>query len=106
MGKPIRKNGAIVNVQPPGYTNPQSQDNDSASSYIYVEAFDNGDAPASYLTAAHTVDVTKDPDTGRYNQYMYLGSEVDPETIFSRPLMPRAMTTIRRAVSVPTTSRG
>jgi len=75
---PTVSNGFNVNLQPPGYTNPQPTDDDAVSSYTYVEAFDYGDAPASYGAAIHSVNVTKNPD-GWYNSYMYLGSVVDPE---------------------------
>ncbi len=76
IGSPF--NGANVNVQPPGFTNPQPTDNDQASSYTYVEAKDYGDAPISYGQAGTTIDLTKTAG-GAYNQYVYLGAVVDPE---------------------------
>jgi hypothetical protein len=82
-------NGAQVNVQPPGYTNPQPTDNDGASDVTNVEAIDFGDAPISgtapdgisainYGSAASVIDLSKDVN-GFYNRYVYLGSSVDPE---------------------------
>ena len=59
IGNPF--NGANVNIQPPGYTNPQTTHNDKAGSYTYVEARDYGDAPNSYGEAVHTIDVSKNP---------------------------------------------
>jgi len=73
-------NGLNVNISPPGYTNPQSTDNDQASSFTYVEAADFGDAPASYGAAQHLIDLTK--TDGLYNNYMYLGSAVDPDSAY------------------------
>jgi hypothetical protein len=78
---PTTFNGLNVNISPPGYTNPQTTDNDQGSSYTYVEAIDFGDAPASYGAAQHLIDLTKDGD-GFYNNYMYLGSRVDPEAAY------------------------
>ena len=87
IGRPF--NGANVNVQPPAYASGTSTTNDQASSYTYVEAFDFGDAPISgtapdgisainYGSAASAIDLSQD-SSGFYNQYMYLGSSVDPE---------------------------
>ena len=82
VADPLAFNGLNVNIQPPGYTNPQSQDNDQASSFTYVEAIDFGDAPASYGAAQHMIDFTKDVD-GFFQKYMYLGSAVDPESAYT-----------------------
>ncbi len=80
---PTVSNGFNVNLQPPGYTNPQPTDDDSVSAYTFVEAFDYGDAPISYGAAWHTVNVTKNPPTtGLYNSYMYMGAVVDPEVVY------------------------
>lgn len=81
---PTVSNGFNVNLQPPGYTNPQPTDDDAVSAYTYVQAFDYGDAPASYGSAKHTIDVTKNPAVppNFYNQYMYLGVVVDPEPAY------------------------
>lgn len=57
---PLVFNGLNVNISPPGYTNPQTTDNDKASSYTYVAAKDYGDDPISYGEALHNVDVTRD----------------------------------------------
>ena len=80
---PTVSNGFNVNLQPPGYTNPQPTDDDSVSSYTYVQAFDYGDAPNSYGAAWHTVNVVKSPPTtGSYSSYMYMGAVVDPEVVY------------------------
>jgi hypothetical protein len=79
---PTVSNGFNVNLQPPGYTNPQPTDDDSVSSYTYVEARDYGDAPISYGSVSHAIDVTKDLDSGTYNRYIFLGSYVDPELAY------------------------
>ncbi len=77
---PTVSNGFNVNLQPPGYTNPQPTDDDAVSAYTYVEAFDYGDAPSSYGAAWHTANLTKNPPTtGLYNSYMYMGAVMDPE---------------------------
>jgi len=76
---PTVSNGFNVNLQPPGYTNPQPTDDDAVSSYTYVEAFDYGDAPISYGEVRHAVDVTKDLETDTYGRYIFLGNHVDPE---------------------------
>ena len=78
IGSPF--NGANVNVQPPGFTNPQPTDNDQASSYTYVEAKDYGDVPLTYGAAVHAIDLTK--TAGVYNKYIYLGTAVDPEPAY------------------------
>ena len=74
-------NGANVNIQPPGYTNPQPLDNDAASSYTYVQALDYGDAPASYGVARHAIDVSKNPGNTppTYSKFGFLGSHIDAE---------------------------
>jgi len=77
-------NGLNVNIQLPGYTNPQPADNDKASSYTYVEAKDYGDAPISYGDVSHTIDVSKEfaNDPATYNRYFVLGTAVDPESAY------------------------
>ena len=79
---PTVSNGFNVNIQPPGYTNPQPTDDDSVSAYTYVEAFDYGDAPITYGAVSHVVDVTKDLGANTYNRYSYLGAFVDPEIVY------------------------
>jgi hypothetical protein len=74
------QNGFNVNLAPPAYTNPQPTDDDTVSSYTFVEAFDFSDAPLSYGSASHEVDFSKHPDSGIYTSYVYLGNAVDPET--------------------------
>jgi hypothetical protein len=78
--QPIPNLGAIVNVQPPGYTNPQPTDNDSASSYTFVAASDFGDAPQTFGGARHAIDVAK--TAGKYNRFMYLGTHIDHDDAF------------------------
>ena len=75
---PTTSNGFNVNLQPPGWTNPQPTDDDAVSSFTYVEAFDYGDAPESYGAPRHAIDVTRNSD-GLYNRFVYLGVAVDPE---------------------------
>lgn len=72
-------NGFNVNLQPPGYTNPQPTDDDAVSSYTYVEAVDYSDAPVSYTSVNHTLNFVKDSE-GRYLQRMVLGTVVDPDS--------------------------
>ena len=79
---PTVSNGFNANLQPPGYTNPQPTDDDSVSAYTYVEAFDYGDAPITYGSVSHVIDVTKDLGANTYNRYSYLGAFVDPETVY------------------------
>jgi hypothetical protein len=89
IGSPF--NGANVNVQPPGYTNPQPTDNDQASSFTYVQASDFGDAPVSgvaqdglgtnsYGSATHAINVAQDTNDV-YTNYWYLGASVDHEDV-------------------------
>lgn len=74
-------NGANVNIQPPGYTNPQPLDNDAASSYTYVQALDYGDAPNSYGAAKHEIDLaTRNINSGLLTKFFYLGAHIDAET--------------------------
>jgi hypothetical protein len=79
-----------VNVQPPGYTNPQPTDNDQASSFTYVQASDFGDAPNSgvaqdglgvnsYGVASHPINVAQ--TAGVYTNYWHLGASVDHEDV-------------------------
>ena len=82
-GSPTVSNGFNVNLQPPGYTNPQPTDDDAVSAYTYVEAFDYGDAPSSYGAAWHEVNVVRNPPTtGPYTSYIYMGVVVDPEVVY------------------------
>lgn len=71
------QNGFNSNISPPGYTNPQPTDDDTVAAYTFVEAFDYGDAPASYGVASHEVNFRK--SIGIYRSYVYLGNAVDPE---------------------------
>ena len=79
-------NGFNVNLQQPPYSNGINDTGDDAvSSFTYVRAVDSGDAPASYGSAMHEIDVFKDAVTGDYRNYVFLGSKVDPDStaIFS-----------------------
>lgn len=85
------QNGFNSNISPPAYTNPQPTDDDAVEAYTYVQAFDFGDAPATYGSARHEIDLTKQlieildefdvvvDSFEVYNRYLYLGSVVDPE---------------------------
>jgi uncharacterized repeat protein (TIGR01451 family) len=78
----ISSNGFNVNLQPPPYSNgTNSTLDDAASTYTYVKAQDYGDAPLTYGTAVHEIDVFK--SGGFYTQYIYLGSSVDPESSYN-----------------------
>jgi hypothetical protein len=73
-------NGFNVNLQPPPYANGiNSTADDAVSGYTYVMAKDYGDAPASYGSASHDINIFKNPETGEYENYIYLGSAVNPE---------------------------
>ena len=102
-GSPTVSNGFNANLQPPPYANPQPTGDDAVSSYTYVRAIDYGDAPISYGNVSHTIDISKNLDTGLYDRYVYLGSAVDPENAYQASPLRRAMTTIRRAASASTT---
>jgi len=64
------QNGFNVNLTPPPYTSSNSQDDDQVSTYTWTELRDFGDAPISYGSADHIIDV---------DNYIYLGSIVDGE---------------------------
>jgi hypothetical protein len=67
-------NGFNVNLTPPPYTNGANTTNDDAVSiYTYTRAGDFGDAPASYGTADHTIDIDYMTNT------IWLGATVDYE---------------------------
>ncbi len=73
-------NGFNLNIQPPDYTNGvQAPGDDQASSYTYVRALDFGDAPVTYGSAWHEINLFKDPGEAYYLNYVYLGISVDPE---------------------------
>jgi CshA-type fibril repeat protein len=78
---PTVSNGFNANLTPPPYSNPQPTDDDTVSSYTFVQARDYGDAPISYGEAWHNIDLTKNAG-GLYNRYMFLGSYVDPEDAY------------------------
>jgi GEVED domain len=82
------KNGFNSNISPPGYTNPQPTDDDTVAAYTYVQAFDYSDAPATYGSSRHEIDLTKqlvpDPNDANleievYNRLISLGALIDPE---------------------------
>lgn len=73
-------NGFNVNLQPPPYSNGiNSTADDALSFYTFVRALDYGDAPSDYGSAVHEINIFRNPETGEYENYMYLGSVVDPE---------------------------
>ncbi|TRZ76714.1 MAG: HYR domain-containing protein, partial [Bacteroidetes bacterium] len=65
------QNGFNVNLTPPPYANSNSQSDDQVSAYTWTEIRDYGDAPISYGSADHFIDV---------DNYIYLGSLVDGES--------------------------
>jgi len=74
-------NGFNINLQPPAYSNGiNAVDDDQVSSYTYVKARDFGDAPDSYGSAVHEINVFKDPESREYLSYVHLGASVDPES--------------------------
>ncbi len=78
IGSP--SNGFNVNLQPPSYAvGINTTDDDQVSSYTYVRARDYGDAPLSYGSVYHEINVMKDPTNSYYLNYMYMGNAVDPE---------------------------
>lgn len=79
-GASAPSNGCNVNLQQPPYTNGVNlTHDDDVSAYTYVRAFDYGDAPDRYGEALHEIDVSRENGKGRYINYVYLGSLVDPE---------------------------
>jgi len=69
-------NGFNVNLTPPPYTNGANTTNDDALSiYTYTRAGDFGDAPASYGSADHTIDIDYMTNT------IWLGATVDYEPV-------------------------
>lgn len=73
-------NGLKVNIQPPPYTNGVNlTEDDDLSLYTFVRAKDFSDAPQSYGIASHEINIHKNPETGKYENYLYLGHIVDPE---------------------------
>ena len=75
------QNGFDVTLIPPDYTsNSNATDDDFVSSFTYVQAFDYGDAPSSYGEAVHEIYLIQ--TSGTYDNYYYLGSEVDQEPMY------------------------
>jgi hypothetical protein len=73
-------NGFKVNIQPPPYSNGVNlTEDDDLSVYTFVRAKDFSDAPGSYGTASHVINVQKNPETREYENYIFLGHSVDPE---------------------------
>ena len=74
-------NGFNVNLQPPPYSNGYNRtDDDNISFYTFVEARDYGDAPPGYGYAFHKINIYRNPETGEYENYIFLGTSVDPES--------------------------
>lgn len=81
------QNGYNCNISPPGYTNPQPTGDDTVGAYTYVQALDFSDAPISYGSASHVIDLTKatvqdefENDIIVYNRYVRFGNSIDPES--------------------------
>jgi large repetitive protein len=75
----VASNGFNVNLQPPPYSNGfNTTDDDAVSSYTYVQAFDFGDAPASYGVASHEINLYKNINN-EYENLIFLGDTIDPE---------------------------
>lgn len=73
------QNGFNSNLTPPGYTNVSNTTNDdSVSSYTYVEASEFGDLPLAYETPSHFVNLIKD-GSNRYTRLTYLGTHIDAD---------------------------
>lgn len=73
-------NGFMVKLKAPAYsTGANNAQDDVVSSYSYTKAYDFGDAPMSYGSARHEINVLKDDATGQYLKYIYLGKKVDQE---------------------------
>ncbi len=73
-------NGFEVELIPPAYVGHANHtQDDMVSSRTYTRAYDFGDAPASYGTARHEINLTKNPASGQYTRYIYMGSLVDAE---------------------------
>jgi hypothetical protein len=69
-------NGFNVNLTPPAYTNGTNTTHDDAvSTYTFTRVADFGDAPASYGTADHTLDIDNMINT------VWLGATVDYEPV-------------------------
>ena len=74
-------NGFSVSIQAPSYaSSSNTTQDDFVSSFTYTGAYDYGDAPASYGSAGHGIDMFKDPVTGSYTKYITLGNSVDQES--------------------------
>jgi len=73
-------NGFSISLIPPAYmSGPNHSQDDAVSSRTYTRAYDYGDAPVSYGMARHEINVNKDPYSGLYSRYIYLGTKVDQE---------------------------
>ena len=74
--KDVPANGFNVNLTPPGYTNGANTTSDDAVSfYTFTRAGDFGDAPASYGSADHSIDIDNAANT------VWLGTTVDYEPV-------------------------
>lgn len=74
-------NGFNVNLQPPPYCNGVNlSDDDYVNYFTFVQAKDFSDAPSSYGIAIHEINTYKNPETEEYDNYLFLGHSVDPET--------------------------
>lgn len=72
-------NGFIVNLKTPAYmAGKNNSQDDAVSSYSFTRAYDYGNAPMSYGSASHEINLLKDI-SGQYLKYIYLGKKVLPE---------------------------
>jgi hypothetical protein len=73
-------NGFEAELIAPAYVgNRNHTEDDKVSSRTYTRAYDFGDAPESYGSARHEINLNKNPSSGQYTRYIYLGDLVDAE---------------------------
>jgi hypothetical protein len=77
------QNGFNLNLTPPPYSNISNDRNDdSISAYTFVEARDYGDAPGTYGTAYHLIDVFSKNASNQFTRFFWLGPHIDAETVY------------------------
>ena len=73
-------NGFDIILDVPDYlTGPNHTQDDAVSSYSYTRAYDFGDAPESYGSARHEINLIRDAGSGEYIKFIHLGNKVDQE---------------------------
>jgi len=71
-------NGFRIAIKAPAYLGGSNTTQDDAvSSFTATRAFNFGDAPESYGTARHEINLNKDPVNNDYNRYILLGNLVN-----------------------------